>query len=162
MTAITTLPWRRVDFIHGFIDFRDPAMKVTNKRRVKVAMADFLAPVLAERKRALLEKFGEARLIDQPVIGFGGNIGPEIKRIFVAAGINENGVRAHTLRHTFVNWGLIRTKGDVVAVARAVGDSISTIERHYVAAFPEGTRVAVNATIAPPQETPTQRNDNAR
>lgn len=141
-TAIATVPVKRVDVANGYIDFRDPALKVTKKRRVKVKIADFLLPII---KEAITGKKP-----DDLLIGEGGDIGPHVKRVLRAAGIDERGVAAHAFRKTFVNWSLLNG-AEPARVAAAVGDRLATLERNYLNALPQHTAGAVNAAVQPPK-----------
>lgn len=143
MTAVATVPRKNVDLVNGYIDFRDPALKVTRKRRVKVKISSILLPILEEA----MALPGQP---DDPVIGRGGPIGPHIKRIFKRAGIDEKGVRCHAARRTFVTWALLN--GEAIArVAAAVGDNPTTLERNYCNVLPQHTGGAVEAATTPPR-----------
>lgn len=127
-TAIVTVPVGRVDLAKGLIDFRDPEMKVTKKKRVQTKIVEWLASHVAAACKGkkptdyLLGGSPESPLPD---------IGPEIKRIFKSAGVDEKGVRCHALRRTFVIWSF-QAGAKPIEVSAATGDSMATLERSYV------------------------------
>lgn len=137
-TAITTLPVKNVDLVNGFIDFSDPNLPETKKRRPKVKISEWMLPVM--------KKMCAGKRPDDPVIGNDGpaDVRREVKRLLRLVGIDEFGVSCHALRKTFCMWSLING-ASMKEVADAVGDRVATLEKSYTDAFPEGTANAVNA-----------------
>jgi integrase len=137
-TAITTLPVKRLDFQHGFIDYSDPDLPETKKKRPRIKMAEWLKPLLL----AMVKGKGP----DDIVIGHSGpkDVRREVKALARAIGIDEFGVSCHAFRRTFVMWAI--TSGeDIKKIADAIGDRVATVERNYTEAFPEGTASVVNS-----------------
>lgn len=137
LTAITQLTVGRVDFVGGFIDFRVPGARVTKKKRVKTKMAAPLRAVLAPRLAG--------RKSSDLVVGrTSEQIGAEVDRVLVRAGVKATGVRCHVFRRTFVTWGLLNGSS-LASMSAATGDSIARLEKSYLRLFPEHSADAVNA-----------------
>jgi integrase len=131
--AIRGLTWDRVDFARGMIDYRDPALAATKKRRVPVPMSDRLKPVL-ELAHSRSSGWG-------CVLGHSGSVRGPYERLRVREGLPD--VNIHDLRRTWatlrVSWGV--PMGEVAAI---LGDSVDVVERHYAMFAPGYLRSAVN------------------
>ena len=126
--AIEGLTWERVDFVRQVIDFRDPGMRLTKKRRVAVPVAGRLAPIL---ELARLDALDAAK-------GSGVLAG----RVFEPVTIRvpwENFMRdhpqwawvtPHVLRHTFITLGL-RSGMSVWDVSGIAGASPTVVQQVY-------------------------------
>lgn len=98
--AIMGLKWTQIDFVQNTIDFRDPELEETNKRRSFIPMAPKLREFLWRRYN---------RFADKTEYVFHCKTIPE-KRVFsISAGFKSAATRAkledtvpHTLRHTRV------------------------------------------------------------
>lgn len=118
-SAIEKLTWDRVDFSGNFVDYRDPEMTRTKKRRVPVPIDKLLLPVL------------QAAQIDQQdnfVIGAG-----PIRAVFEnwrSAHPQFSHITAHALRHTAATRWLRNGMG-VWDVAGLLGDTVETTTRVY-------------------------------
>lgn len=144
-SAIETLTVGRIEVAKGLMDFRDPTRKVSKKRRVQTKIVDWLSVHIA---RAC-----EGKRPDQYLLGGSPgaplpSVGSEIKRIFRKAGIDEKGVAAHSLRRTFVVWALANGS-KLIEVSAATGDSVATLERHYITTNALHAGGAVNAIKDP-------------
>lgn len=138
--AITTVPVKRVDLVNAFIDYRDPKKPVTKKKRVKVKIVGWLLPILTT---ALAGKKP-----DDLVIGEGGDVTQEVKKLLRRIGIDEKGISCHAMRRTFVCWSFLNG-AKPAEVSAAIGDSMATLERNYFNVFPEHSRGAVEAIKSP-------------
>jgi integrase len=141
-TAITTLPVKRVDLVNGYIDYRDPALPVTKKRRPKVKIADWLLP--------LVRVMCEGKKPNDLVIGMDGpqDVFKEVKHILRRIGIDERGVACHAFRRTGATWALING-APLASVAATLGDTVQTTERNYISVLPQHTAGAVNSIPSP-------------
>lgn len=122
--AIEGLTWDRVDLNRGLIDFRDPAMRVTKKRRVATPITDRLMPVLEGAKWA------RGSVVDGGayVLGHKGNTRKCFATFVASAGMPH--VTAHVLRHTRITL-LLRAGVAVWDVSKLVGASVDVIESVY-------------------------------
>lgn len=132
--AIRGLTWDRVDLQRALIDFKDPTMAASKKRRAVVPISDELLPVL---------KDAYARRGASPfVLGHDGKVRGPWLRFCATHGFA--GVRIHDLRRTWaslrVSWGV-----PIAEVAAVLGDTIATTEKHYAHLAPGYLRGAVNA-----------------
>ncbi|MBW7849693.1 MAG: site-specific integrase [Rhodospirillales bacterium] len=94
--AILGLTWDRVDLERGLVDFMDPKLRETKKRRTAIPISDALAGVLRQAKQYALTPF---------VIEYMGSPIASVKRAFraaaEAAGLPE--VSPHVLKHTAIS-----------------------------------------------------------
>ena len=129
--AIETLTWDRVDLKHGLIDFHVTGAKITNKRRVKVPIADRLMPVL---ERAYKERISEY-VIDEGAIRKSYDTFRERTP--------HPWVTPHVMRHT---WATLAARAGVALwdIAGVLGDNEATVRKHYLHHCPEHLRGAVN------------------
>jgi len=140
-SAIRGLTWGRVDLGVGVIDFRDPNMKVTKKRRVPVPISDRLRPVLELAKaQAGVQAPGCAWVLRDPGAvrkGFEG-----LRATCMATGLVGR-FSIHDMRRTWaslrVQWGV--PLGEVAGV---LGDGVEVVEKHYAHFSPGYLRNAVN------------------
>lgn len=130
--AIETLRWRQVDLKKRIIDFRNPETQNNIKRRVPVPISDRLLPLLERARRE--NPFGEF------VIDGGGEIGGAFDYWMEKFGYPW--VTPHVLRHT---WGTLAARAgvDLFSIAGVMGDSIVTVQKHYLHHCPEHLRQAV-------------------
>lgn len=131
--AIETLEWSRVKLDRGFIDFRDPSVKESKKRRVAIPISDRLRPVL---------ELAQKRATNGYVLE---NTGSTYKafRVFCEAH-GFAGVTRHDLRRT---WATLRAQWGVSMfdIAGVLGDTVETVTKHYAHHSPEHLRGAINA-----------------
>lgn len=138
--AIRGLTWDRVDLNRGLIDFRDPDVRVTRKRRVPVPVSKKLLPVLRDA-------WARRHEADDPglVLGHNGKVRGAFKRLCKDVGLD--GVNVHDLRRTWatlrVMWGVPMSE-----VAAILGDTLEVTEKHYAHYQPGFGRGAVDA-VAP-------------
>jgi integrase len=134
--AIETLTWDRVDFGTKTIDFRDPGVRVTKKRRVAVPIADKLYAILLE------EWEGWGRPKSGPVLGHTGSTRKGFETFMAALGLA--GVTRHDLRRT---WATLAAQAGVPMweIAGVLGDTVETVTKHYAHHSPGHLRAAVNA-----------------
>jgi integrase len=122
-SAILQLTWDRVDLECGRIDFKTPGIVVTRKRRAHAPIPDMLREVLAEAKQKAKGKH---------VVMYAGKPLKTIMNSFATAcrraGIE--GVTPHTLKHTFITWGL-RSGATVWDMAGLTATSVETISKVY-------------------------------
>lgn len=132
--AVRGLEWSRADMRRGVLDFRDPGMVVTKKRRVPVPISDRLRPVLerayAERKPGEIYILGHSGAVRTAYENFRDRIG-------------LGWVTIHDLRRTWaslrVQWGV-----PIYEVAGVLGDTVEVVEKHYACFAPGYLRSAVN------------------
>lgn len=125
-SAVEGLTWDRVDLVRGTVDFRDPAVRTTKKRRVSTPIPARLLPVLqkAHAARAEGERF---------VLGHDGNV-KKAFATFMAKHKFED-VTPHVLRHTRITL-LLRAGVSLWDVSALVGASprvITEVYGHHVA-----------------------------
>jgi integrase len=99
--AVLGLTWDRVDLDRRVIDYRDPGLRVSRKRRVVVPINETLLPVLTDAK---------ARAATPFVIEWAGGRVESVKHAFRDAcdRAGLEGVTPHVLRHTAVTWMMQR------------------------------------------------------
>lgn len=125
--AVEGLTWDRVDMVRETLDFRDPGLRATKKRRVATPITTRLKPVLerAWRERAPKEKF---------VLGSGGgNVRGAFESFIEKAGElipGLDGVTPHVLRHTRITL-LLQAGVSVWDVSALVGASPTVIQEVY-------------------------------
>lgn len=131
--AIIQLPWERVNFEKKLIDFRDPKLALTKKRRATVPISHALAPTLSQ---AFAERRG-ALVLDTT-----GPIRSVFERCVAKAGLED--VTPHTLRHT---WATHASMNGVALneIARVLGNTVGVVERVYAKFQPGYLTAAVNA-----------------
>jgi integrase len=117
--AIETLTWFQVDFKKGKIRFQKPGQKETSKRKGEIDIAPGLMPVL---EQAYQERTNEW-VLESPH-----RRTKSFKAACIRAGFID--ASAHTLRHTFVSWGL--QKGLTLwQISKLLACSVKTLERTY-------------------------------
>lgn len=138
--AILNLTWDRVDLETGFIDFREPGVEETKKKRPHTSMSDRLWRLMARYKRMVFAKAAaKGRKMPKYVIEHRGDKIGSIKKAFAEAvkraGLEGEGFTPHTLKHTYITWALRgskKVKGlTVFAVAGLTNTSPTTIQKHY-------------------------------
>lgn len=135
--AIETLTWDRVDLTRGVIDYQDPNVRVTRKRRAVVPIADRLRPIL---EQAVVFQ-SMVTPVSPYVLGGSGDVENAFKRIVKLAGFPH--VRIHDLRRTAATL-MLRAGVDPWAVAGVLGDNLSTVMRNYAVHIPGHLKGAVN------------------
>jgi integrase len=142
--AIEGLTWDRVDFGARTIDFNEPGMRRTNKRRVSgFPIPDELLPRLES---------AYARRADDYVIGLGprGKLSTTYhacKEALRAVGIDEAGICRHTIRKTFVT-ERIKLGANPEKVAALIADNPVTMRKHYSILNTEDLRATANMRAA--------------
>jgi len=131
--AIEGLTWDRVDFKRGLIDFRDPGVKSSRKRRAVVPISDRLLPLLERAQREAQGPF----VLDHP--------GDTRKswETFRAGSIRPD-LGIHDLRRTWASLAMINGV-DVAFAAKVIGDTVEIFLKHYGHLRPDHLRGAVNA-----------------
>lgn len=120
-SALLGLTWDRVDLGRGFIDFRDPGLRVTKKKRVATPITTRLKPVL---ERAARERRGrDAFVVDA---------NSDIDRAWGNFMRQHNflGATPHMMRHTRITL-LLRAGVSVWDVSGLVGLSPAMIQTVY-------------------------------
>jgi integrase len=135
--AILGLTWDRVDLALRIVDFRDPAVAPSRKRRRLVRINDTLAAALSEAKAVstsghVIEWAGQG--IARIIHGFRD----------AAARAGLAGVTPHVLRHTAVTWMLQAGVG-IWEVAGMAGMTTEMIEAVYGHHHPDYQRSAARA-----------------
>jgi integrase len=142
--AIETLKWSQVDLDLGVIDFEDPDLRRTKKRRGAVAINDTL---LAALLRARREKGDQAVYVLDHA--------SPIRRALVALGERAGvpRVHPHLLKHTCITH-MLRRNVSVWDVAGAVATSAATIERVYGKHVPAASRAAMGvlSVVSAPEQ----------
>jgi integrase len=132
-SAIEGLTWDRVDFSKGLIDFRDPGVAVSKKRRVIVPISQRLEPVL---RRAFAEKTS----------GFVLDTKSNTRKAYATwvATTDHPQTTPHDLRRTWASLA-VANGVDIAFVAGVLGDTVETTTKHYAHLRPETLRAAVDA-----------------
>jgi integrase len=128
MKAITDLTWDRVDLKRGLIQFEVPGREKTNKRRPLIPMSD-------ELKRGLFRM--EAEKNSNYVLDTRQQI--SIRKFILKLGLED--VTPHTFRHTWASHAVERGV-DLAVVAAFLGDTMQTVEKHYLHLSPNYLRAA--------------------
>lgn len=139
-SAVLGLTWAQVDLEIGRIDFQGSG-PITSKRKVSVAIADWLRPML---DRAQQEDVGQPWVLD---------VDTELQSQFRT--LKEDAFKAtqnpkflamtpHTLRHTAAT--LMARRGvSLWEVAGVLGNTVAVVEKTYAHHCPDHLRTAVNA-----------------
>lgn len=127
-SAMLGLTWDRVDFAHGTVDFRDPLLRTTKKRRVATPITDRLRPVLTRYwGESGVGSSGAGTLV------FGAG---DVRAAWDAFMDRHafDGMTAHVMRHTRIT--LLLRAGvpvwDVSALVGASADMITEVYGHHV------------------------------
>jgi integrase len=147
LQAVLDLTWDRVDFETEVVHLDVPGRKKTNKRRVSVPIATELLPIL---KRAYDERQGDLVMDNKAAVW------ASVQRVVILAGLGgkqlkvphghkpkATGISPHTLRHTAATQ-MARRKVPLYLIAKILGDSIVTVEKHYAKHSPDDLRAAVD------------------
>ena len=124
-SAILGLTWDRVDFKTGVIDFRDPDIAETKKRRPHAPVGDRLLRLLRAAKRVSNSEY----VICHPVKGRVASIRVAFLEAVARAGLSPK-VTPHILKHTCITW-LLRDGVDIWDVAALTNTTVTTIEAVY-------------------------------
>ncbi len=131
--AIEGLTWDRVNLKTRMIDFRDPSLRATKKRRGMVPISDRLLPLLewAERTR-----------VDEFVLPGGGAIRSAYETWVATTPYPD--ITPHDLRRT---WATLAAMAGVplIEIADVLQDTIEVVMKHYRVFQPNHLRGAVNA-----------------
>jgi len=131
-SAIEGLTWDRVDLGKKLIDFREPGLRRSKKRRVPVPISDRLAPVLERAKREATGNY---------VLDHGGDIRKTFNTWRQVVGYAW--VSPHVMRHTAATL-MLRAGVSLWSVAGVLGDTVETVTRTYGHHDPEYLVNAVN------------------
>jgi hypothetical protein len=141
--AIETLPWTRIHFDTRTIDFNDPLMRKTNKRRADgFPIPEELFGYLVAAK----ERHDRLTPLDPYVIG----LGPRgkasctwrgCKEDLRAIGVDELGVCRHAARKLFCSSRIASGQPESL-VAALIADNPETMRKHYVKLNTEQLRAA--------------------
>tara|TARA_R100000789_G_scaffold94707_1_gene94724 strand:- start:531 stop:1448 length:918 start_codon:yes stop_codon:yes gene_type:complete len=131
-SAILGLTWDRVNFEAGTIDFNDPTLEETRKRRSIVPIGSEVVEILRQEKVFSMSGY---------VIEFNGKPVKDIKTGFQAAcksaGLKK--VSPHTLKHSVISW-LAQEGFTVDQIADLTATSVPTIRRVYRKVAPQHLR----------------------
>lgn len=117
--AIEKLTWDRVNFENRYVDYRDPGVRRTKKRRVPVPIDDVLYPILRQ---------ADVFARDEYVIGRGST--QRMWDVFRRDHPRFAHVTPHVLRHTAATrW--LRDGLSLWEVAGLLGDTVETTTRVY-------------------------------
>jgi integrase len=130
--AVIWLEWDRIDFTRRLIDFRDPDLKTTKKRRVQVPISDQLLPVLT---RAYHERKGDY------VLDTAGPLRSVFDRACREAKLDD--VSFHVLRHTWASHASMQGVS-LTDISRVLGNTLAVCEKHYAKYQPGYLTNAVN------------------
>jgi len=133
--AILDLTWDRVDLENKLIDFNNPDIPLSKKRRIAV-------PITSKALLAALEEACELACTDY-VIEYCGKRVTEPKHGFAKAAkrAGMSWLTPHVLRHTGAS--LLAQNGvDLFRIAEIMGDTIETTRRHYAKFAPEHMKEA--------------------
>ena len=135
--AILALTWDRVDLERRLLDFREPGLPRTRKRRVPAPINDTLHAALAEARAVATCEY---------VVEWGGARVARIKHAFRDACVRAGlpGVTPHVLRHTAVTRALQRGV-DPWTVAGFVGMTVEMVQQVYGHHHPDHLRAAARA-----------------
>lgn len=143
--AIETLTWDRVNFETRTIDFYEPGMRRTNKRRVNgFPIPDELLPRL---EAAYAHPQRDLYVIGLSPRGTLGTTYHACKDALRAVGIDEDGICRHTIRKTFVT-ERIKLGANPEKVAALIADNPVTMRRHYSILQTEDLRATANMRAA--------------
>jgi integrase len=136
--AILTLRWTRVDLEHRRIDFNEPGLRRTNKRRARIPIpARLFGHLCRARRRGTDLGF---------VVNDAGSRLKDIKRGFATAcdraGLSD--VTPHVLRHTCATW-LMQHGVPIWDAAGFLGMTRETLEKVYGHHHPDHLRSAAEA-----------------
>ena len=144
-SAVLGLTWAQVDFSIGRINFKaantTEDKKASNKKKVSVAITDWLLPML---ERARDEDVGQPWVLD---------VDTELQSQFRTLQKDAHAATGnpkflemtpHTLRHTAATL-MARQGVDLWRVAGVLGNSAATVEKTYAHHCPDHLRTAVNA-----------------
>lgn len=142
-SAILRLTWERVDLNAGLIDYREPGMRKTNKRRIPVPINSRLLPILREAWAvAPRDSAGQATGL---VVG-----SRNIDRAFrdFAREVGLSWVTPHVCRHT---WACLAAQAGMPMfhIARMLGDTLKTVEDNYAHLAPNHLRQVADWRFAP-------------
>jgi integrase len=130
--AILGLTWDRVDLGARMIDFRDPLVRATKKRRIVVPISDRLFHVLNRAKQEATSRY----VLDTP-----GPIRWEWDQFVKTTG--SPWMTPHVCRHTWATLG-VRAGVPLWDVAGVLGDTVETVSKHYAHHAPDHLRGAIN------------------
>ncbi len=131
--AVLDLTWDRVDFDHRIIDFNNPDIPISNKRRVPVPIPAGVVAALRDAKE---------RTTAATVIEYGGKPVADIKKSFKAAVVRAKlpkWLTPHILKHSVISW-LAEDGEPLDQIAKFTGTSIKTVDRVYRKTNPEALR----------------------
>lgn len=128
--AVEGLTWDRVRILFsgktfGFVDYRDPRVSVSLKRRAAVPITEELARWLKRMQREattpyVLDHTGDCRYL--------------LEKEIEAAGITDFNI--HCLRKTFATWAA-QDGVPMIMIANALGDTLATTEKSYAIYHPD-------------------------
>lgn len=131
--AILGLTWDRIDLRDETIDYREPEMIVSKKRRAVVPISNRLRPLL---QRAYKERDGN-RLFTHPAAL------EKDYRAFIRS-TSYPWATAHVLRHTYASL-LLKAGVDIIQVAGLIGDTPETVFKTYAHTSRRWLHESVNA-----------------
>jgi len=131
-SAIIDLTWDRVDLDYKIINYQDPKVRQTKKRRVTVRISNRLLPILEQAQR---ESGGRGRLFNSRL--------RHAYEAFIKR-IGMEWVTAHIMRHTWASLAAINGV-PLFHIAKMLGDTIATVEKTYAKLNPTDLDDAINS-----------------
>lgn len=130
--AIETLPWGRVDFERNMIDFRDPNLPPTKKRREVLPMSDAVEAILRLRHDS-----SDEELPPLPTDLVVGPVPHHVWNKFIeTTPFKDRGLTRHDLRRTGASLMIARGV-ELLKVAKMLGDHPQTVLKHYARFAPD-------------------------
>lgn len=128
--AVRELTWDRVHMPegglgNGYIDFRDPNVPVTKKRRAVVPISDELLPYLKRFRDEATTPY---------VCGDPGTVRGTLKGSAKRCGVKD--FHVHCLRRSFATWAA-QDSVDIVMIAEALGDTVERTMSSYAVFHPD-------------------------
>ncbi|PCI39244.1 MAG: hypothetical protein COB46_09440 [Rhodospirillaceae bacterium] len=130
--AILGLTWDRVDLDRGFLDFNDPDIPVTNKKRASVPIEPWVVTALKDAK-----KFAQTPY----VVEYMGKPCKSIKKAFARAAVRAelSWASPHVLKHSVISW-LAEDMITEDQISDLTGTDMKTVKRVYRKFNPEYLR----------------------
>ncbi|PHS74295.1 MAG: hypothetical protein COB59_12235, partial [Rhodospirillaceae bacterium] len=134
--AVLGLTWDRVNFEKGFLDFNDPDMPVTNKKRTTVPVGSGLLTALRD-----VQQFAQTDY----VIEYMGKPCKSIKKAFArsAARAGLSWASPHVLKHSVISW-MAENRYTADQASDLTATDVKTVKRIYRKFDPEYLREVAN------------------
>jgi integrase len=127
--AILDLEWERIDFATNEIDFRDPRLRETKKRRAVVPILSRLKPTLEQAHREACARWDDG--VARGRVFAKRNVNGEWSAFkWLADELGVPWMTPHVCRHTWATLAL-GSKKPALAVAGMMADTLATLDRNY-------------------------------